>query len=443
MRVIADLHIHSKYSRATSPQMEVGTLDLWAKKKGIDLVATGDFTHPLYLKELKEKLEEDGSGLLKLKDGRTKERMNGRTCDDTENVKETKFILSTEISCIYKDKEKTRRLHLLILAPDFATVDKINSILEEKKCNLRSDGRPIIGLSAKNLAQICFEANGKTLVIPAHAWTPWFAIFGSKSGYDSMAECFEELTPNIYAIETGLSSDPAMNWRLSALDNITLISNSDAHSPANLGREANVFDLEKFDYNEIYEIICAKGASASGGKNRDQKNFLYTIEFFPQEGKYHFDGHRDCKFVCSPQESKKIKNICPVCKKELVLGVDHRVADLADRELGFEPANAIPYKSLVPLKEIIAESLNKNISSKAVEALYEKILEQKTEFEILLDLNREEIDRLAGETISEAIRRVRLGKVTAQTGYDGEFGVVKIFSDEEKEKFSPAQNKLH
>ena len=426
MRVIADLHIHSKYSRATSPQMEAASLDFWAKRKGIDLVATGDFTHPAYLRELKDKLVEDGSGLLRLK------AFSRCSVPATYNLHPTSFVLSGEISCIYKDKEKTRRLHLLILAPDFATVDKINSALERRKCNLRSDGRPIIGMSAKNLAQICFEANEKTLVIPAHAWTPWFAIFGSKSGYDSMAECFEELTPNIYAIETGLSSDPAMNWRLSALDKITLISNSDAHSPQNLGREANVFDLTEFTYNEIYEVI----------KNKDKKKFLYTIEFFPQEGKYHFDGHRDCKFVCSPRESKKLKNICPVCKKELVLGVDHRVADLADREFGFEPANAIPYKSLVPLKEIIAECLQKNRSSKAVEVLYEKILEQKTEFEILLDLNRKEIDHLAGETISELIMRVRLGKITAQPGYDGEFGKIRIFSDEEKRKFLPAQNKL-
>ena len=427
MRVIADLHIHSKYSRATSPQMEVASLDYWAKRKGIDLIATGDFTHPLYLKELKEKLEEDGSGLLVLNNG--KEAIKHISNKATP---QTKFILSGEISCIYKDKEKTRRLHLLILAPDFATVDKINAALEKRKCNLRSDGRPIIGLSAKQLAQICFEANEKTLVIPAHAWTPWFAIFGSKSGYDSMEECFEELTSNIYAIETGLSSDPAMNWRLSALDKITLISNSDAHSPANLGREANVFDLEKFTYNEIYEIL----------KNKDKKKFLYTIEFFPQEGKYHFDGHRDCKFVCSPSESKKIKNICPVCKKELVLGVDHRVQQLADRELGVEPRNAIPYKNLVPLREIIAECLQKNKNAKLVGEWYEKMTERKTEFEILLDLSRDEISAISNELVAEAIERVRAGRVEARPGYDGEFGVIKIFNEQKIKKLLPAQNKL-
>lgn len=427
MRAIADLHIHSKYSRATSPQMEVGTLDLWARKKGIGILATGDFTHPTYLKELKEKLVEDGSGLLSLRtsNGAIKQWSNKATL-------QTKFVLTAEISCIYKDKDKTRRLHILILAPDFATVDKINSALEKRKCNLRSDGRPIIGLSAKQLAQICFEANEKTLVIPAHAWTPWFAIFGSKSGYDSIQECFEELTPNIYAIETGLSSDPAMNWRLSALDNITLISNSDAHSPRNLGREANVFDLNEFTYNEIFEII----------KNKDKKKFLYTIEFFPQEGKYHFDGHRDCKFVCSPDESRKLKNICPVCKKELVLGVDHRVQDLADREVGSKPGGAIPFKSLVPLQEIITECLQKNKSAKQVGEWYEKMIEQKTEFEILLDLKRDEISAISNELISEAIERVRAGQVEARPGYDGEFGVIKIFSEQEIKKFSPKQNEL-
>lgn len=438
MRVIADLHIHSKYSRATSPQMEVGTLDLWARKKGIGILATGDFTHPLYLKELKEKLEEDGSGLLSTKfetQSRNKfgtNKIQNSIRSISQFSQSTKFILTAEISCIYKDKEKTRRLHILILAPDFATVDKINSALEKRKCNLRSDGRPIIGLSAKQLAQICFEANEKTLVIPAHAWTPWFAIFGSKSGYDSMEECFEELTPNIYAIETGLSSDPAMNWRLSALDKIILISNSDAHSPRNLGREANVFDLSEFTYDEVFQII----------KNKDKKKFLYTIEFFPQEGKYHFDGHRDCKFVCSPPESKKLKNICPVCKKELVLGVDHRVEDLADRELGIKPSGAIPFKSLVPLREIIAECLQKNKNAKLVGEWYEKMIELKTEFEILLDLSRDEISAISNELISEAIERVRAGQVKSRPGYDGEFGIVKIFTEQEIKKLIPAQNKL-
>jgi len=422
MQKIADLHIHSKYSRATSPQMNVEVLDLWARKKGIDILATGDFTHPAYLKELKENLVEDGSGLLTLSKS-TNQPIN----------QSTKFILSAEIACIYKDKDKVRRLHICLYAPDFVTVDKINAELEKRNCNLRSDGRPIIGMSAKDLAKICFDANEKTLVVPAHAWTPWFAIFGSKSGYDCMEDCFEELTPKIYAIETGLSSDPEMNWRLSALDDIMLISNSDAHSPKNLGREANVFDLEEVTYDEIYNIF----------KNKDRKKFLYTIEFYPQEGMYHFDGHRDCKFSCSPQESKEMhKSICPVCKKPLVLGVDHRVEELADRELGFKPENAVPYKSLVPLQEIIAECMQRGKSTKGVQTLYEEMLEKgKTEFNILLNLNRKEIADISNDLIAEAICRVRDGKVLATSGFDGQYGVVKVFNEEEIKQYNPKQNK--
>jgi uncharacterized protein (TIGR00375 family) len=417
MRLIADLHIHSKYSRATSPEMEVERLVPWARRKGIDILATGDCFHPLYFSDLKNKLEEDGTGLLKLK--------------GTHGAQQgTRFMLSGEISCIYKDKEKTRRLHILILALDFSTIEKIISELTKRGCNLKSDGRPIIGLSAKALAQICFEANEKTLVIPAHAWTPWFAIFGSKSGYDSIEECYEELTPHIYAIETGLSSDPAMNWRLSQLDKVALISNSDAHSPANLGREANVFDLNELTYDEIFQAV----------KNKDPRKFLFTVEFFPQEGKYHFDGHRLCRFVCSPAESKRYKNICPKCKKELVLGVDHRVDDLADRPVEFQPERAISFKSIIPLMEIIAECLGKKKSARAVIEKYNEIVSAgASEFNVLLDLARPEIEKIAGPMIGEAIMRMREGKVTAQPGYDGEYGVIRVFSNKEIKKCQPFQ----
>ena len=433
MRTIADLHIHSKYSRATSPQMEVVTLDLWAKKKGIGIMATGDFTHPVYLQELREKLVEDGSGLLQIRGKGSGAKGKEGIKVQGQGEKHTQFILSGEISCIYKDKDKTRRQHICLLAPDFQTVEKINTGLNKLGCNLKSDGRPIIGLSAKRLAQICFEANEKTLVIPAHIWTPWFSLFGSKSGYDSMKECYEDLTPNIYAVETGLSSDPAMNWRLSALDNLTILSNSDAHSPKNIGREANVFDLEKFTYDELYEII----------KTKDTKRFLYTVEFYPQEGRYHFDGHRNCKFVCSPQESKNnYKNICPVCKKELVLGVEHRVDDLADRKLGHKPENAVPFKSLVPLQELIAECFQKGKLTKTVQTVFDEMLEKKTEFEILLDLDRKQIELISNEIIAEAIMRVREGKIYATPGYDGEYGIVKVFDPEEIKKLSPQQGKL-
>lgn len=403
MQTIADLHLHSKYSRATSPQMEPEMMSFWAKKKGIDILGTGDFTHPSYLKELQEKLVEDGSGLLSLRS--TKENL--------------RFMLTGEISCIYKHNDKTRRVHLCVNVPDFKTAEKINKELEKRKCNIRSDGRPIIGLSSRDLTELCLEANEKTMIVPAHIWTPWFAVFGSKSGYDSIEECFEDMTPHIYAVETGISSDPEMNWRLSQLDNITLLSNSDAHSPANLGREANVFDLKERTYDEIYEVI----------KNKDLKKFLYTIEFFPQEGKYYFDGHRACDFSCSPTESKeKYKNICPKCKRPLILGVNYRIDDLADRDLGVKPKNAIPFKSIVPLQEIIAEVLQRGKKTKGVTAIYEEmIMKGNNEFNILLNLDREEIEKISNDRIAEGILRVREGRVNIEPGYDGEFGVVKVF----------------
>jgi uncharacterized protein (TIGR00375 family) len=407
MKLIADLHIHSKYSRATSKQMDVEHLYSAARQKGIDILATGDFTHPQYLKELKEKLVEDGTGLLTI-----------------ANARLVKFILSGEISCIYKDKGKTRRLHILILAPDFVSVEKLNAELLKRGCNLKSDGRPIVGLSAKELLKICLEINEKIMVIPAHAWTPWFAIFGSKSGYNSIEECYEELSPKIFAIETGLSSDPAMNWRLSAIDRISFISNSDAHSPDNIGREANIFDLQNVTYDEIFNAL----------KNKDAKKFLGTIEFFPEEGKYHWDGHAKCKFVCSPQESVKLKNICPVCKKEMTLGVDHRVEELADRPVGFVPSGAIPFKSLVPLREIIAECCGRQKNTKSVGAMYEQMLKKNSEFSILMDLSFDEIKKIADANIAEAIARMRDGKVYRKPGFDGEYGIISVFSPEEKEK---------
>jgi len=387
--------------------MDVANLDLWAKKKGIDLIATGDFTHPKYLAELKNDLKSEGNGFFVKK----------------ENSFGTKFILSTEISCIYKDKDKTRRVHVLIYFPNLEDVEKLNETLTKFGCNIKSDGRPIIGLSVKKLAQICFDIDERCVFVPAHAWTPWFAIFGSKSGYDSLEECFEELTPKIFAIETGLSSDPQMNWRLSKLDNISLISNSDAHSPLNLGREANVFDLKDLTYDNLWQAV----------KDRDKKSFLYTIEFFPEEGKYHFDGHANCEFSCSPDEAKKkYHNLCPKCGKDLILGVDHRVFDLADREIGFKNENRVAFKSLVPLVEIIAEANNKKKSSKIVLRKYAEMIKNDSEFSILLDLSITEIMKISDERTAEGVRRVREGKLSVNPGYDGIYGVVKIFSEKEQ-----------
>jgi len=418
MHAIADLHIHSKYSRATSKQMDIENLSKWAKIKGIDIIATGDFCHPQYFKELEKNLESNGKGLFTYKNDQQKNKVH--------------FLLSNELSCIYKKGDKTRRLHLVLFASSLEAVKKLNQTLEKMGFNIKSDGRPILGLDAKELAKIVLDIDKKFMIIPAHIWTPWFAIFGSKSGFDSIEECFEDLTPNIYAVETGLSSDPEMNWRLSALDKITLISNSDAHSPAKLGREVNVFELENYSYDEIYNLI----------KNKDQKKFLYTVEFYPQEGKYHWDGHASCNISFSPQETKKHKNICPVCKKPLVLGVDYRVDALADRPLGFKPKNAIPYKNLVPLMEIIAECLQVKSTTKKVQELYNKLINRfGSEFKILLNISEAELKK-ESEILAEAISRVRKGNVHITPGYDGIYGKVKIFNQQEIKKFIPQQEKL-
>ena len=406
---ILDLHIHSRYSRACSPDLELPKIAHACEQKGIDIVATGDFTHPAWIKHIKENLVEFGQGIFRLKD----------------NISPTRFILGTEVSCIYKDKGATRRVHLLILAPSIQAVEKFNAVLTAKDVNLRSDGRPIMGLSAKEVLKTILDIDHRFMMIPAHAWTPWFAVFGSKSGYGSLEECFEELTPHIRAIETGLSSDPAMNHRLSALDNITLVSNSDAHSLNNLGREANVFLLDDADinYNEITRII----------KEGDRKKFLYTIEFYPEEGKYHHDGHAACGVCLTHKEARAKKFLCPKCKKSVTVGVLHRVGDLADRHapplqgegqgVGF-----IPHKYIVPLKEIIAKVLKVGVVSKKVKTEYEAMIKKiGNEFNILLKASDEEIrNGISDKKILLAIKNMRMGNVKVKPGYDGIFGSVDV-----------------
>ena len=410
MQFIADFHIHSKYSRATARDMDLEALDKWGKIKGIKVLGTGDFTHPEWLKNLKEKLSLAEPGLFKLRK------------DDTG----TRFILTSEISCIYSKNNKVRKIHIIVFAPSFEAVDNINARLGLIG-NLKSDGRPILGLDAKELAKIVLGASKDCLVAPAHIWTPWFSIFGSKSGFDSVEECFEDYSKYIYAGETGLSSDPAMNWRLSALDKIAMISNSDAHSPSKIGREANVFDLPFLSYDSIIAAI----------KTKDPRNFLYTIEFFPEEGKYHYDGHRVCGISLSPEKSKKYNNICPTCGKPLTIGVMNRVAELADRPVGFKPQGAIPFKSLVPLVEIIAESLGVGVVAKQVAAEYKKIIKSfGSEFKILLDATKSELASATLPEIAEGIIRVREGRVFIEPGYDGVYGKVRIFSQGEQKKIS-------
>ncbi len=415
MKFIADFHLHSKYSRATSKDMDLEILDKWAKIKGIKVLGTGDFTHPQWLRNLKEKLIPAEPGLLKLKTSTSPGLVDN----------ETRFILTTEVSCVYFKKGKIRKIHIIIFVPSFESVEKINAHLGWIG-NLSVDGRPILGLDAKELAKIVLNISGDCLIVPAHAWTPWFSIFGSKSGFNSIEECFDDYSKYIFAIETGLSSSPEMNWRLPALDRITLISNSDSHSPSRIGREANVFDTE-ISYKAIIEAI----------KTKNPQKFLYTIEFFPQEGKYHYDGHRNCGISLSPQESKKYGNICPNCGKPLTIGVLNRVEALSDRPNGFKPENSIPFKSLIPLGEIIADALGVLPGARQVEEEYKKLIEKfGNEFKILIDVSHKELEAVTLPEIAEGIIRVREGKVNIEPGYDGVYGKIRIFSQGEQKILS-------
>ena len=405
MRFIADFHLHSRYSRATSRDMELEGLALWGKKKGITLLGTGDFTHPTYFAEMRSKLEPFNEGIYVLKRGE----------------RETKFILTGEVSNIFSQGGKLRKVHTLIFAPNLSAVEGINDKLRSLG-KLGSDGRPIFGFSAKELVKIVLDISSECLVVPAHAWTPWFSIFGANSGFDSLEECFEEEVKHIFAIETGLSSDPEMNWRVSILDKITLISNSDAHSPNRLGREANVFDCP-LDYPEIIGTI----------RDKDPRKFLFTIEFFPQEGKYHFDGHRNCGVVFSPLQTKANDYLCPICKKKLTIGVMHRIDEMADRAEGYIPSNSIPSIHLIPLEEIIAESLGVGVGTKAVEGEYERLIRAGgSEFAIILDLSPDELKRIASPKVLEGIIRMRQGKIHIDPGHDGVYGKISIFSPEDR-----------
>lgn len=414
MKFVADLHIHSKYARATSEKMVLEQLSFWAKLKGVQILGTGDFTHPGWFRELKEKLVSAEPGLFVYKDD-----------PDIGTEKATRFMLTAETSHIYTKNGKGRRVHILIWAPSFEAVEKINTRLSWGE-NLSSDGRPILGIDVKELAKIVFDAEPNCMVIPAHAWTPWFSVFGSMSGFDSLEECFDELTPQIYAIETGISSDPAMNWRLSRLDNISLVSNSDSHSLPRIGREANVFELKSLSYQAIVEAI----------KSKDPKRFLYTIELYPEKGRYHYDGHRLCHKRLSPEQTRKNNGLCPVCKKPVTIGVMYRVEQLADRPVGYKPENLIPYKNIIPLDEVIAESFGLTTKTKKVSDTYEKLCRQfGGEINILLALDLSELRSSGYEVLSEAIRRVRSNEIYIEPGYDNEYGVVHIFKPNEQDNF--------
>jgi uncharacterized protein (TIGR00375 family) len=410
MRFFADLHIHSRFSRATSKYVSLESLWKWAQIKGISVIGTGDFTHPQWYEELNEKLDINNNNLLKLRD-KYKDKSIPDSC-----INEVSFMLTTEVSCIYSKNGRVRKIHSLIFVPDFAAASKLSHELS-KIGNISSDGRPILGLDAKTLLKIVLDISHETMFVPAHAWTPHFSVFGASSGFDSLEECFDELTPNIYAIETGLSSNPAMNWRLSSLDTITLISNSDAHSPAKIGREANIFDTE-ISYNAISNAIKTK------------QGFAGTVEFFPEEGKYHYDGHRSCGVNLSPEETIRHHYLCPACGKKVTVGVMHRVEKLADREDGFKPSCAPPFYSMIPLQEIIAETKKVGVSSKAVTTDYLQLIEKLgNELKILMDLPLDEIENASSPLLKEAISRVRSGNVHIAPGYDGEYGKIKILEE--------------
>jgi uncharacterized protein (TIGR00375 family) len=444
MRVIADLQLHSKYSRAVSKDMILPQICAWTKRKGMGLVATGDWTHPLWMKEIQENLEELGNGLLKLK-----------TATDDDPL----FMLATEVSCIYSQNGKGRRVHTLIWVPSLASAVKINKEMTKQGCNLMSDGRPIIGLTSMQVAELVFTIDPHAIIIPAHAWTPWFSVYGSMSGFDSVEEAFGPYAKHIYAVETGLSSNPSMNWRIKELDKRSIVSFSDAHSGPKLGRESTVFEIPdgKLSYGAIEEALKQKGDS----------RIAYTIEFYPEEGKYHWSGHRACNIRWSPQDTAKNGTSCPVCGKTLTQGVEQRVGELAGRsekdlKLVVEKQAVVedgavvqvtkseafpkrpPFVMLVPLVEIIAECIGSPVTSPKVQTPYRQLTDGLGgEFNVLLRAKHAEIEQIAGERIAVGIEKVRMGDIVIDPGYDGVFGVVKLWREgEEKPLIDASKEQL-
>jgi uncharacterized protein (TIGR00375 family) len=400
MRIIADLHIHGRYSRATSSQMNISEIARYSKIKGLNLIGTGDFTHPLWLKEIKQVLTIDGdSELLKI---------------SGNPEAPIRFMLTTEVCTIFNYKGESKKVHHVILAPNLETADQINDKLN-RFGNLASDGRPTLNMTAPQLVEEVMAVSGENMIFPAHAWTPWFSIFGAFSGFDTIEDCYQDMTKHIYAIETGLSSDPAMNWRLSKLDRFTLLSNSDCHSfwPWRIGREANVFELEKFSYKQVSEAI----------KTNDPARFKFTIETDPAYGKYHWTGHRNCKVSYSPQEAKKFANICPVCRRQLTKGVEQRVEELADRPADFKRDGAPGFLRLLPLSEIIGSVLGADPAAQAVWNTYNLLVGKfSDEYSVLIDVPKNALSAVVDNSIADAIVKVREGKIKVIPGYDGVYG---------------------
>jgi uncharacterized protein (TIGR00375 family) len=441
MEFVSDLHLHSKYSRAVSPQMILSEMAKWAVKKGINLLTTGDFAHPLWLKSMKSELIGAGEGVYRIRNSELGIK-NG-----------VRFILTTEIACIYKQGGKLRRIHNLVFAPSIEIVDKINKELLGRGCNLSSDGRPIIGLSSKNLLELLLDIDKRIILIPCHVWTPHFGIYGSASGFNSIRESFEELSNYIYGVETGISSDPWMNWQVEELRNRSILSFSDAHSLPKMGRELTVFEINKtldnLSYMDIGKAISYPMRRKSGRNVMGESGVSYTIEFYPEEGKYHYTGHRNCKIIKSPQQIKETGNICSKCSRKLTEGVMYRVQQLAEDGSDFKPYNSHldghsvlwvddpsrnhpPFVKLVPLNEIIAQSLGSPVGSEKVKAKFDELcLKFGSEIDVLLKTSIQDLTKAAGEKIAEGVTKVRNGDIIIDPGFDGVYGKVKIWNEEE------------
>ncbi len=407
MRIISDFHIHSRFAMACSEAITIPGIDVTAREKGINLIGTGDFTHPKWLNEIKEALEPAEPGLFKVRNSQTG----------------TRFILSTEVSTVYDKGNRSRRVHHVILAPDIETVEQINERLSEKG-ELASDGRPQISMTAPEVVETVMGINRNAFIFPAHIWTPFFGALGMRTGFDSIKEAYEDQEKHIHAVEMGLSSNSPMNWRVPELDKYTLLGNSDMHSLPKIGREMNVFDIDEktLSFSEVTDAI----------KKRDKNVFKFVLKFYPEEGKYHFDGHRQCVVSVDP-EKYNISN-CPVCGKRLTIGVMHRVTDLADRPHGYVPKDAIPYVSAVPLREVIAYVINKGEATSAVEKVYQKLVAGSTEFDVLVDMEPEQIEKRSDKDIAQAVRNMRSGQINIVPGYDGVFGRIDLLN---KEKAAP------
>lgn len=442
MEYITDLHLHSKYSRAVSQNMTIPTMAEWAEKKGIDVLTTSDFTHPLWLREIKSQLEEAYEGVYRLRSTDYGKTTAVDSSQSSASQKEVFFLLTTEIASIYKQGEKLRRIHNLLFAPSIEVVEKLNQELVKRGCNLGSDGRPIIGLSSKQLLELALEVDRKIILIPCHAWTPHFGIYGSASGFDSLQEAFGDLSKFVYGIETGISSDPFMNWQIPELENRAILSFSDAHSAPKMGREATVFKLPKLSYLDFGKAIA---------RPNENCKIVYTLEFYPEEGKYHHSGHRNCNVSLTPSEIKKNGSVCPVCSRRLTEGVMIRVQQVAGRQISTDepvpnqdergvnwikdPKNIHPpFVKLVPLLEIVAEGLSSTVSSEKVKMLFEKLCKELgSEINVLLKSSEEDIRKVGGEKVAQGVMKVRKGDILIEPGFDGEYGKVKIWNEEQLE----------